>query len=212
MRFKATSLPIGTTKFRVTIKNSAGSYCISNAVNVIYNTDRSNMIGTPYYDNNDNVVGIICDVDESCNATKIVALEDSGTYAWAPLDTTGYNKQFITIIDDGSMNWGVVTKVDKTAEENAGTNYPAFNACNQISTGGLDWYLPASGELLQISANRLIFNNISVEGFTNFVDGQYWTSSDVGNNQACMFNMKDCYTNANPKSTSNNVRAIAKIK
>ena len=213
MRFKATSLQTGTTKFRVTIKNSAGSYCISNAVNVIYNTERSNMIGTPYYDNNGNVVGIICDVDESCNATKIVALEDSGTYAWAPLDTTGYNKQFITIIDDGSMNWGVVTKVDKTAEENAGTNYPAFDACNQISTGSLDWYLPASGELLQISANRLIFNNISVEGFTNFVDGQYWTSSDVGNNQACMFNLKDCYTNANVKSTgSNNVRAIAKIK
>jgi uncharacterized repeat protein (TIGR02543 family) len=211
MRFKASSLNSGTTQFKVIVKSAGDnkSTCVSNTINVIYNTDRSNMVGQKYYQDGV-LVGLVCDVDENLNPTKIVALENCGTYQWAPVDTTGYNKQFITVIDDGSMNWEVIKKEDTTAVENASTNYPAFDACNNYSSGDLSWYLPASGELLQLNANRNVMN--SVEGFNGF-GGNYWTSADVGNNNACYFDFDSGYTNANQKSWSNNnVRAIAKVK
>ena len=223
MRFKASAFSSGDVyNFMVILSSEMGSTVTSNVCTVEYGTTNAQKIGQYYYsdntyssnyDSSKTLLGIVTDLDTSGNPSKIIATQDAsnGTPMWAPVDTTGYNKQFVTTIDDGLMNWNVITSGDPNGAGDAATYYPAFNACNNYTAGDLTWYLPASAEMLQVCANRQVINACS--GFETIQEAQYWTSSDIGGGHACMFNFKDCFFNGNVKnSPSNLVRAIAKIK
>lgn len=72
-----------------------------------------------------------------------------------------------------------------------------------------DWYLPSAFELKLISQNISTINKTALDnGGENFIDGFYWSSTEVSNNNAKIVNINDSQESSVLKSSQNPVRAI----
>lgn len=99
----------------------------------------------------------------------------SGVFGMNWKNTSGAND-----INPDSSNDG---RANHTNRLGSITNFPAFLACQNLSFGGhTDWYLPSTNE-----AGVLYTNRATIEGkghITNFVSGDYWTSTETNNSTA----------------------------
>ena len=106
--------------------------------------------------------------------------------SYSPLTFSDVMPLYLTGDFDGSDNWAEICKVDADAEDNAATNYPAFNYVNTYAENqGLEgicaegWYMPSGAELLCIYKNLKTVNAaIAACGGTEITEG-YWSSSQV---------------------------------
>ena len=79
-------------------------------------------------------------------------------------------------------------------------NYAAW-ICHSLTLGGYkDWYLPSKDELFVIKVNQ--------EQIGGFLDGAYWSSSELDNGNAWTVDLKHGNEQAYSKNEALKVRAI----
>ena len=176
----------GESSVLTTLKviESVNSY----AVGDIILTDGSKVsvtnVETYTIDENNKPIGVVAMISDiyGVPTPKVIGLQESAsTLAWAPEDTTGYNKTFTNIVctpsqlregaaltatftgdTDGSDNWAEICAVDPEGTQDPATNYPIFNFANTYgTTAGLTgtdyengWYVPSLAELCEVYKNK----------------------------------------------------------
>lgn len=149
--------------------------------------------------------------------------ENTQNYIWARENTTGYSKNFTDIQCmpnggslgnsgaaatatftgdlDGSDNWTKICETDTTAQENAATNYPAFNWVNNYGSAHLlkgdcatGWYLPTIAELTMMYRELTAINAaLELAGGTKIAyslgdnNFSYWSSSQFTNSNMALY-------------------------
>lgn len=142
---------------------------------------------------------------------------------WHPIT---YDHLFIPTVDQeqpGSpgtytMTWKIATGTDDISpdSENDGaanlinragaiSNFPAFQACEDLSFGGqTDWYLPSRVELFYIWS---VHDKIEAGGnITNFQNAVYWSSTEYSTNGAWVQDFTTGYQSSYNKTGAYRVR------
>lgn len=174
----------------------------------------------PYNAANEDVQGIVFSVDNPDSngqslTGRIMALDDCGTanqtYQWGP----SVDYALVASPSDGSVNMETV--------EGAGIeNYPAFEACAKLTTGGLSWYLPATEELSAIINNyttlEVTWRAVKNDNTNDMLPAmEYWSSTLGGTKSKVVYYYdfsSDAMANvrvANLGTTKYAVRAVAKF-
>ena len=137
------------------------------------------------------VKGVVFELNGSKN--KIVScLETKAT--WGASTTTS-----ATNTTDGMENMKII--VNKGI-----SSYPAFKWCRDL---GVEWYLPASGELKAIYNVKTTLNSaLSSCGGTTFGTSVYWSSAELDNHGAYTVGFSDGDSSSYSKSYTGQVRAV----
>jgi len=148
----------------------------------------------------DGTHGLIASLDD---------LDGGSGVAWGSSGTT----VGATSMTDGEANTAIII----AASPPAGS---AAVLCNTYSNGGhSDWYLPSNRELfLMVGQDYLIDyildndGNSSTNGFTQeyntTTNGQYWGSTEFGNDSAWVYRFYSTNSNVSTKSDNRRVRAV----
>lgn len=146
------------------------------------------MVGDDY--NVDGVTGTVGILTEQNHGKIYSKLQDM--YAWSTEEVlTGANSK-----TDGEYNTNIIQQIPGYE-----TLYPAFKAVTDLNVNGVTgWYLPASGELMELYNNG-IYNRIHL-----------WSSTENGTQYSCYFNYIDrIITKTGKKSTLYSIIAMKKF-
>lgn len=136
--------------------------------------------------------GIIFFIDPSGDHGLIAATSDQATAEWGffenPVGANGKE------VGTGKSNTEKITEATNNAEI-------AANICNSLMSNGYkDWYLPSYDELM------LMYKNLSQKKLGDFVDQDYWSSSETDFNNAWLINLVTGYP------TEGNVKIKARVR
>ena len=132
------------------------------------------------------------------------------------LNTNTGDGMVINDSDLGQVDWGCNTTLIGGTQTGIGTGQANTNIilssctqsgiaaqiCDTLFLNGYDdWSLPSLGDLSSM------FTNLQLNGYTNFDNYYYWSSSEWDNNEAYMFHFYLGYGGFADKSSTYNVRA-----
>lgn len=174
------------------------------------------------YVQTDNAVGIVFYVDSSAMHGWVVALQNSGSVRWAANPWNIENIEGIqdcmtirqAVKDTGGQN---NTQVIRHLEDSLGlsNSFPAFDVIGDV---GMNWYLPAAGQLRCLFANIVKINeSLGVLASFGVITGTfamdsdfdyYWSSSETRSNKACVVSTIGAVSLDSSKNYPCKVRAI----
>jgi len=138
--------------------------------------------------------GIVFFIDPSGDHGLIAATSDQATAEWGvfenPVGATGI------VVGTGKSNTEKITEASSNPEI-------AANICNSLMSNGYkDWYLPSYDELM------LLYKNLSPKKLGDFVDEDYWSSSETDFNNAWLINLVTGHPTEGSVKIKARVRAI----
>ena len=128
--------------------------------------------------------GVVVEVDNATSTVKILSL-DQQTCSFADLYTQACSSSYGPALvaqsttTDGEMNWEIFKSLVPDGDGNS--HYGAWFWCKYSK--GLDWYIPAKNELVNIINNATVINNtlatLRSKGYTavSFTNNKTWSST-----------------------------------
>ena len=153
-------------------------------------------------------IGVIFDVTN----TLAVAKDEFANMPWGYIgeDVSGLQNYSNATTSTGDWKGFNNTKALYEADK-SGVNYPAIKKVLTYSTEGTEqgqWYLPAVGELQEISMNKDTLNTtLSKIGGTQ-MSGKYWSSSEQNNGSGFLFTIGNNESSTGRKISKNKVKPV----
>lgn len=128
--------------------------------------------------------GVVVEVDKTTSTIKILSLDQetclyADVYTKACSSDYGFALATQSTTTDGETNWEIFKSIVPDADGNS--RYGAWFWCK--NTKGLDWYIPAKNELVNIINNATVINNtitsLRSKGYdaTSFTTNKTWSST-----------------------------------